>query len=325
MENSKITFKKFAEMVLDAEKKPLSPLEIWEKGKQNNNIPKIETNAKTPWLTISAQIYVDIRDNKETIFYQYSNRPTRFYLKKDKPNFMPNETILDSESEEETPSSIAYNERDLHKLLVKFADVHPNFKANVKTIYHEVASKGKSGSAKWLYPDLVGVHLPFSDFVSDTLQVQRELYWTAVKFFSFEMKKNIDITNLREYYFQAVSNSSWANEGYLVALNIIDSDGKLMPELKRLNNTFGIGVIELNAENIEDSKILFPSNIRNELSWDIVDVLLTKNNNFKKFMEDVKGDIKLGKIANKDNYDKILNDEEFEKYVLDKKIILSNS
>ncbi|MDD4157662.1 MAG: HTH domain-containing protein [Candidatus Cloacimonetes bacterium] len=317
----KITFKKFAELVLEHEKRPLSPLEIWERGNKIEEIPKIETTAKTPWLTIGAQIYVDIRDNEQTIFYQYSDRPARFYLKKYSSDFIPNETFSDLENDESNIKVNGCKERDLHKLLVKFADLHPNFRANVKTIYHEVSSKGKSGSAKWLYPDLVGVHLPFSDFVSDTLQVQRELYWTAVRFFSFEMKINIDIGNLREYYFQAVSNSSWANEGYLVALKIIDSDGKLMPELKRLNNTFGIGVIELNPEKIEESKILFPSKIRDELSWDMVDVLLTKNPDFKKFMEDVKGDIKLGKIANKANYDPILEDDEFDKYVKDKKIL----
>jgi len=317
--SEKITFKKFAELVLENEKRPLSPLEIWEKGNKIDRIPKIETTAKTPWLTISAQIYVDIKDNEQTIFYQYSDRPAKFYLKKYSPNFIPNDTF--SDFEENNLKIDNCKERDLHKLLVKFADLHPNFRANVKTIYHEVSLKGKSGSAKWPYPDLVGVHLPFSDFVNDTLQVQRELYWTAVRFFSFEMKINIDISNLREYYFQAVSNSSWANEGYLVALKIIDSDGKLMPELKRLNNTFGIGVIELNPEKIEESKILFPSKIRDELSWDMVDVLLTKNPDFKKFMEDVKGDIKLGKIANKANYDPILEDDEFDKYVKDKKIL----
>jgi hypothetical protein len=30
------------------------------------------------------------------------------------------------------------------------------------------------------------------------------------------MKKELNFSNLRESYFQAVSNSSWANEGYLV-------------------------------------------------------------------------------------------------------------
>jgi len=149
--SEKITFKKFAELVLENEKRPLSPLEIWEKGNKIDRIPKIETTAKTPWLTISAQIYVDIKDNEQTIFYQYSDRPAKFYLKKYSPNFIPNDTF--SDFEENNLKIDNCKERDLHKLLVKFADLHPNFRANVKTIYHEVSLKGKSGSAKWLYPD----------------------------------------------------------------------------------------------------------------------------------------------------------------------------
>lgn len=43
--------------------------------------------------------------------------------------------------------------------------------------------------------------------------------------------------------FQAVSNSSWANEGYLVVLQEIDSE--VLSELRRLNQSFGIGVIKL--------------------------------------------------------------------------------
>jgi hypothetical protein len=41
------------------------------------------------------------------------------------------------------------------------------------------------------------------------------------------MKKNLNFTNLREYYFQAVSNSSWANEGYIVALDIDEDESFL--------------------------------------------------------------------------------------------------
>ena len=167
---------------------------------------------------------------------------------------------------------------------------------------------------------MVGVHLPFNDFDISTLQFQKELYWTAVRFFSFEMKKELDIGTLRKCYFQAVSNSSWANEGYLVALKIKDEDGSLMSELRRMNNAFGIGIIKLNAENINESEILIPAK-KKELDWDTIEILLKKNNDFKKFLEIVKGDITLGRIANKNNYDEVMNDEDFEKHVLDKKII----
>lgn len=320
--SEKITFKRFAELILEKENKPLTPLEIWEKGKELQE--KLGTTGKTPWRTISAQIYVDIRDNPQTSFYQYSSRPMKFYLKKFKENFKPEEAPAEEELEEEITSKSPYHERDLHPLLVKFANAAPNFKAYVKTIYHEKSKQEKKGLNKWLHPDLVGVHLPFLDFDHSTLQVQRELYWTAVRFFSFEMKKELNIGNLRECYFQAVSNSNWANEGYLVALNIIDEDGNLMSELRRLNNAFGIGIIQLNAESINESEILLPSRIKQELDWDTIDLLLKKNEDFKGFMDAVKGDITIGKVANHANYDHVLEDKDFEKYISDKKILIES-
>ena len=199
----------------------------------------------------------------------------------------------------------------------------PNFKAFVKTIFHENSTRSQKGLNKWIHPDLVGVRLPFFDFDHSTLGIQKELFWTAVRFFSFEMKKELNLGNLRECYFQAVSNSNWANEGYLVVLNVKDEDGELMSELRRLNNAFGIGLIKLNAQNINESEVLLPSRIKQELDWDTIDLLLKKNEDFKEFMEVVKGDISLGKVANHNNYDHVLDDKDFEKYVLDKKILLS--
>jgi len=314
----KITFKKFAELVLENAKKPLTPLDIWETAKTLELSNKLGTFGKTPWLTISAQIYVDIRDNPKTIFYQYSSRPAKFYLSKFKEDFKPEEAPIEEPSEDDV-SKTKFNERDLHPLLVKFIDSSLDFNAHVKTIYHEIAKRDQKGLNKWIYPDLVGVHLPFNDFDISTLQIQKELYWTAVKFYSFEMKKELNIGTLRKCYFQAVSNSSWANEGYLVALEIKDEDGSLMSELRRMNNAFGIGVIKLNAENINESEILIPAK-KQELDWNTIEILLKKNDNFKGFMEIVKGDITLGRIANKNNYDPVIKDEDFEKYVLDKKI-----
>ena len=315
----KLTFKKFAELVLENEKRPLTPLEIWETGKRMGLSDKFGTIGKTPWLTISAQIYVDIRDNPKSVFYQYSSRPGKFFLTEFKGDFKPEEAPIEELSEDDNLKT-KYHERDLHSLLVKFVNSDPNFKAHVKTIYHENSTRNKRGLNKWLHPDLVGVHLPFLDFDIHTLQVQKELYWTAVRFFSFEMKKELNVGNLRECYFQTVSNSNWANEGYLVVLNIVDEDGELMSELRRLNNAFGIGIIKLDAKNINESELILPAKIKQELDWDTIDLLLKKNGDFKGFMDIVKGDITLGKIANKNNYDSVIKDEDFEKYVLDKKI-----
>jgi len=85
-----------------------------------------------------------------------------------------------------------------------------------------------------------------------------------LNYFRFELKVSLNFGNLRQSYFQAVSNSSWANEGYLVTLRI-DDDPTFKDEVRRLNNAFGIGIIKLNPENIYESEILFPSRINQEI------------------------------------------------------------
>src|SRR5262249_42218166 len=65
---------------------------------------------------------------------------------------------------------------------------------------------------------------------------------TAIRLFSFELKKQVDRINYREYFFQAVSNSSWAHEGYLVTCAVQQQDD-LLSELERLSASFGIGII----------------------------------------------------------------------------------
>ncbi len=54
-----------------------------------------------------------------------------------------------------------------------------------------------------------------------------------------------------------MSNSSWANEGYLVATSI--STNEVEEELRMLSAFHGIGVILLNPENPTESEILFPA------------------------------------------------------------------
>jgi hypothetical protein len=125
------------------------------------------------------------------------------------------------------------------------------------------------------------------------------------------------VANFREYYFQAVSNSSWANEGYLVTLRL-DEDPTLKDEIRRLNNAFGIGVIKLNPDNVYESEILFPSRYNQEIDWDTVNRLSAENSDFSSFLNELTEDITLKKVKSK--YDNILSPDEIEKYIKDKGI-----
>ncbi len=187
----------------------------------------------------------------------------------------------------------------------------------MKTIFHESSKKGAKGLNQWLHPDLVGVYFPFEEFLAETIDAQRQLSTTIVRLFSFELKINLNFTNLREYFFQAVSNSSWANEGYLVVLKL-DEDPTLVDEIRRLNNAFGIGLIKLNTKNVYESEIVFPARVNAEIDWDTANRLAKENPTFKEFLKDLSEDVKLGKV--KSNYDKVLQPEELDKYISDKKI-----
>ncbi len=295
-------------------KKPLSPREIWDEAKELKITNKINTKGKTPWATIGARIYTDIEQNLESPFIQVSKRPAKFYLKELLDSKYQIEELNSSEGEnfEKDELNQNFEERDIHPLLVKAVYAHPHFKCYCKTIFHEASIKKKKGYNKWLHPDIVGIYFPFKDYISETRKLQEAFKIGSFKLFSFELKINISFHNLREYYFQAVSNSSWANEGYLVSLNI-EADPDLRDELRRLNNSFGIGIIQLNAENIEQSEIILPAKERELLDWETINRLAEDNKDFKNFIESLAEDIQVSKV--KSSYDLILNDLEYEKYI----------
>lgn len=306
-------FLNLAEEVLKREKVPLTATEIWKKAEKYELIEKLNSNGKTPERSLSANLYVEVKNNSEkSNFFRYSKSPTKFGLKTIK---------YKEEYEEKSDINVNnFNERKLHPLLTKFVFTNEHFSAYTKTIYHESSKKGTSGKNKWIHPDLVAVHFPYDDYSKETLSLFGSFNETKFKLFSFEMKKEINFSNLREYYFQAVSNSSWANEGYLVTLNIDESD-EFLDELRTLNNAFGIGIIKLNAENINESEILLPAKINEKLDWNIIDRLVRENKDFKEFICTINDANQLNKkIVN--NFDYIYtDDDEFLKYIEDNKII----
>ncbi len=138
------------------------------------------------------------------------------------------------------------------------------------------------------------------------------------KLYSFELKKELSLSNLKESYFQAVSNSTWANEGYLVVFKI---DDKVLGELRRLNQSFGIGVIKLEFK-VSNSKILLPAREK-EINIPTLNMLLNKNpDGFKPFIENINTQIEKGLDTpiEMNGFDKVLNDEAMQKHIKDKGI-----
>lgn len=173
-------------------------------------------------------------------------------------------------------------------------------------------TKTKKGKNKWLHPDIVGVYFPFDDYSESTLNIIKSFNENSIKLFSFEMKITIDMPHLREYFFQAVSNSSWANEGYLVALRYSE-DSDFIDEMRRLNNAFGIGFIKLNAEDVAQSEILLPARENKSNDWEMINRLVEENPDFKTFIDWITEDYQVKKV--KSQYDDIISPERMQEYV----------
>lgn len=318
---AKTTFWDLIERTIEKVGTPLSAKEIWEKANELDTIGDFTTTGKTPWATIAAYCYTAINSSGDnSIIIQTSERPAQFFLRKlaAKVDIQKVQKQKDTEvAKKEKPEIKKFNERNLHPILVAYAYGDSHFKANLKTIFHENSIKATKGQNEWLHPDLVGVYFPFHDYKTETLEIQNHLSITSIKLFSFELKISLNFGNLRQSFFQAVSNSSWANEGYLVALNI-DDDPTFKDEVRRLNNAFGIGIINLNHENVYESEILFPSRINPEIDWDTVNRLANENSDFNDFLKLITEDCKLGKV--KSQYDKVLKIEELSKHIKDQGI-----
>ncbi|MBS4332069.1 HTH domain-containing protein [Campylobacter vulpis] len=308
---SKITYKELIVEVLKEAKKPLSVSEIWEKACEMGLEKRLSSIGQTPTQTLWNRFLVN-RDD----FIKATQKPTTFWLRA-RQNELINLSL--SEEKEVRLEKTKFNERDLHPLLVKFLYENLDFRLNSKTIYHEKSKKSESGKDKWNYPDVVGVYFPYEEYQNETLGLLESLKLNSYKIFSFELKISINFSNLKESYFQAVSNSSWANEGYLVVLKELDSE--VLSELRRLNQSFGIGVIQLDGSEISNSKIVLSAKEK-ALDMQTIDMLVSQNKDFKEFIGDINKQIKVGNnIKIQSSFDKIKSDEEMAKYLKEKHIL----
>lgn len=153
---------------------------------------------------------------------------------------------------------------------------------------------------------MVGFYIPLEDWRPEVIELNRLSDNNSLRLYSFEMKKSLGKGNYREAYFQAVSNSSWAHEGYLVATDIHKDEG-LLAELERLTVSFGIGIIHLKLTDIDNSEVLYPAREKNALDWETINKLCDENPDFGKFIQNVKIDFESKRIV-KAEYDDLPSD-----------------
>ncbi|MEI7825894.1 MAG: hypothetical protein WCI01_11390 [Chlorobiaceae bacterium] len=191
--------------------------------------------------------------------------------------------------------SSQYTEHDLYPILSEF--LWREFSVFSKRI-DEKRSRNSHGSGgnRWLFPDLIGVEDLSRDWHTEIKHCVQEISDRKTKLWSFEVKKLINRANVREAYFQAVSNSSWANIGYLVTAEIQGAE----KEMRMLAGLHGIGLIKLDIESPADSEIMIPARERMDVDWNTANRLAEENQDFMECVKLVRQFYQTGNIRETD-------------------------
>lgn len=244
-----------------------------------------------------------ISKTSKHIYWQDKPRPRVYWYDAERQLELVEETDLDSDEEDATtqaltpPSSKTLSEHDLYPTLIDY--LWSEHKIYCQRI-DEKRSKNSRGSGgnQWLHPDIVAMQPMDKEWHELIRSCVKQGAGQSVRLWSFEVKKELNGSNVRKSFFQAVSNSSWANEGYLVATSI--SDSNVEQELRMLSSLHGIGVILLNPENPSESDMLLPSKPRAEVDWQSVNRILVENADFKDYVELVSTYYQTGRVRIRD-------------------------
>ena len=237
--------------------------------------------------------------NERHIFLQDKPRPRVFWYNPDETT----DTLIQPDQEDvefEEVVSVSRNtvsEHDLYPVLIDY------LKSELKLYCQRIDEKrsknthGKYGN-QWLHPDIVAMQ-PVDKEWDDLIRTcVKHGAGQSVRLWSFEVKKILNRSNARKSFFQAVSNSSWANEGYLVTTAL--ESNAVEQELRMLSALHGIGVILLNPENPSESEMLLPARSRVEVDWQSVDRIVKENIDFKEFIELISTYYQTGRVRAKD-------------------------
>lgn len=236
-----------------------------------------------------SQIIAEIGSQKDTLLranpaltWQDRPKPRRYCIPLPAEATAEQPCCAELEANAEQPGDAALLEQALYPLLISYlsSELHL-YSLRIR----ESCSRNTRGAGgnQWLHPDVVAmepVDRKWSKHIRHCAKINGS---TSVRLWSFEVKKTLTLGNVRKCFFQAVSNSSWAHEGYLVATAIADE--RVEQELRMLSSLHGIGVILLDPENPSESEIFLPARRRIDADWQSIDRLAKENSDFQECME----------------------------------------
>ncbi len=177
------------------------------------------------------------------------------------------------------------NEKALYDLLKIYLK---NNGIRADRIRESASKKSYKGKNRWRHPDLVGVEAMIGNKKWQTVTdgLAKHSNFPNARLWSFEVKDEVTASTVRECYSQAISNSSWANLGYLCVGKIADKDKeKTERELEILSNRHGIGIIIIDKQNPNDSYIHIHARENKDIDLDFCNLLVMENTDFEEFIK----------------------------------------
>lgn len=232
------------------------------------------------------QIVAEIGAQRKSLENRHSVRTTEgrprkfFYSEK-----TDEEEVIDASPSDvlniPTKQIVNFSEQDLYPFFREYLE--EELQVNCKRIDERKSTNNRGAQGnRWLFPDIVGMEDLSQHWDREVIDCAKEYSDKKTKLWSFELKLKVNSTNLRESFFQAVSNSSWANLGYLVAVEFQGTE--TLRELRLLSGLHGIGVMRFDPEDFSSSEILIPSRERAEIDWGTVNRIVQQNPDFKDYI-----------------------------------------
>lgn len=209
------------------------------------------------------------------------DRPRKYYY----TELTESEEVEAVEEEDKNEATVAFSEHDLYPILANY--LLDEFGVYARRV-DEKKSKNKNGPGgnRWLYPDLIGFEVLSSKWSSTIEQLVQARSDRNSRLWSFEVKKLINRSNVREVFFQALSNSAWANYAYIVAAEV--SGKGTLDELRILSSQHGVGLIQLSTSQESESAVLIQAEERAEIDWTAADRLSVENSDAENIFKQVR-------------------------------------
>ena len=313
--------------VLEEKKVPMKPKAVYKAIVLNNSFDF--EGVKSPIASVAEQLrnFITEEDPEVGRVKMIGGNNAYFLTRfRDQIGFSNFDTSTESEAAQK--EAIIYTEQDLHLLLSTYLSLKGVL---AKTLIGDSLIASPDPDQKWIHGNVVGVKFLNPGSKGGRLLLKAAQPTGAMALSSYTVRREVHReSELRQAYFQALSNSSWANYPYLVVLELNE---ELHEETERLHQAFGVGVIELRNflkgapyRNTE----LFPARFR-DLDYRSIDKLCKINLTFNNFIERCEkrltADERFLEATETEIVrfcDGILMDREIRKYCLDKGIPLGN-